>query len=133
MKKYTLLLILFSFFYYTQATELKGKDASAIIKNAETIVLSNDDFLPSFIQFKKGEEIDFAEIQGWIKKQFNLDSSFGMELENTETDLLGYTHYRYKQTFKGYPVLGCEYIIHVKNNKVISINGKIKKLIGQYL
>jgi len=129
MKKYFLCIIFISFFNYSQSTELTGKDASAIIKNAETIVLSNDDFLPSFIQFKKGEEIEFSTIQEWIKNQFNLDSSFGMELENTETDNLGYTHYRYKQTYNEYPVLGCEYIIHVKNNKVISLNGRVKKII----
>ncbi|MBP8040903.1 MAG: M4 family metallopeptidase [Bacteroidales bacterium] len=43
----------------------------------------------------------------------------------SENDDSGFTHYRYQQTYKGYPIHSNVFIIHVKNNRIESMNGQL--------
>jgi Zn-dependent metalloprotease len=53
-----------------------------------------------------------------------LSSDDGFQLLRTITDLNGETHYRYQQTYKGYPVWGMQTIVSKgRNNKVKKLNG----------
>jgi bacillolysin len=45
-------------------------------------------------------------------------------LKNSDKDNLNMEHYRYQQSYNGIPVEHATYIMHVKNNNVISQNGK---------
>jgi len=124
-----LIVIVVATINFSQAQFLTGSNASAILKNAETIALINDDYLPSYIKFKAGEEIDVATVATWLRDNFNLSPAFGLKFIRSEKDQIGYTHYRYQQTINGYPVQGGDYIAHVLNGQVVSLNGKMKKFI----
>lgn len=80
--------------------------------------------------------------QGWVKfqdnvkatperifdlngKAFGLTGDFKMKLQKRKNDRYGATHLKFKQTLSGIEILGGEYIIHSKNEKLISGNGKI--------
>ncbi|HNW99706.1 MAG TPA: M4 family metallopeptidase [Bacteroidales bacterium] len=130
MKK-TIFLILTGIFmqYLSNAQFITGSEAKKIVNSAESVVLINDDYLPSLINFSKGQEIDLSDLQSWLINNFDLPSSFDLKFTKSENDQIGYTHYRYQQTYNGYPVIGGDYIAHVKNNKVVSVNGKIKKYV----
>ena len=54
-----------------------------------------------------------------------LSAGDGFQLLRTITDLNGETHYRYQQTFKGFPVWGMQTIVSKRNNKVT--NGRMGK------
>ncbi|NTW32803.1 MAG: hypothetical protein HGB12_09285, partial [Bacteroidetes bacterium] len=112
-----------------QAQIISGSKAKAVIKTAESVALINDDYLPSYIKFTKGEEIELESLQSWLNNNFKLSPGFGLKLIRSENDQYGYTHYRYRQTLNGHPVLGGDYIAHVIKNKIISLNGKIRKYI----
>ncbi|NTW32802.1 MAG: PKD domain-containing protein, partial [Bacteroidetes bacterium] len=116
-------------FNLLQAQIVSGSKAKAVIKTAESVASINDDYLPAYIKFAKGEEINLDSLQSWLSSNFKLSPGFGLKLIRSEKDQYGYTHYRYRQTINGYPVLGGDYIAHTINNKIISLNGKIKKYI----
>ena len=51
-----------------------------------------------------------------------LDANSGLKLISTEKDALGYTHYRYVQTYQGVPVESSMLIAHVKDGKIVSVS-----------
>jgi len=48
-----------------------------------------------------------------------------LQLISTQKDFLNFKHYRYQQNYKGIPVEGAVYLIHEKNEKVQTANGKL--------
>ena len=92
---------------------------------SEKIVFGEHSNIPEYMEYKTAEQKTFEEFSPWLKQTFNLDESFGLKLLNQATDKLGYTHYRYQQTYQGIPLEGTMYLLHIKNNKVVSMNGLI--------
>lgn len=113
----------------SHAQVFNGAEAMAYVKNAESVAIRSDDYLPSFIKFSQGKELNLSELTGWMGENFKLAPGFGLKLLKSEMDQLGYSHYRYQQTINGYPVVGGDYVVHVKNNKIVSMNGSIRKYI----
>jgi Zn-dependent metalloprotease len=105
------------------STEYKGVDASAIVKDANRVITSDTRNSISFVVM----DIPFAsfEHKTWLTKDV-LKCSPGNDLAffKTETDKIGWTHFRYKQTYKGLPVEDGVYYVHTKNNLVQSANGE---------
>ena len=56
---------------------------------------------------------------------FDLDPNSDLVVMNTETDKLGFTHYRYYQTYKGIPVENAMYIAHTRSGLLTSAGGSI--------
>jgi Zn-dependent metalloprotease len=129
-KRYILPIVVFILFLgVAHAQILNGTKAKAYVKDAESVAVISDDYLPSYIKFTQGKEPELSEITGWLGENFKLSPAFGLKLIKSEKDQIGYTHYRYQQTINGYPVVGGNYILHVKNNKIISLNGSIRKYV----
>jgi len=131
MKKTCTFFVMAVVFLYqlSYGQTLSGSSAKAIVKDAESLIMINDDYLPAYIKFSEGSEIDLSSVQSWLSDNFKLSPGFGLQFIRSEKDQIGYTHYKYQQTINGIPVLNGTYIAHVKDNKVISLNGKIKKYI----
>ncbi|MDZ4759030.1 MAG: GEVED domain-containing protein [Bacteroidota bacterium] len=79
--------------------------------------------IPSFLKFKATAQPSFEEFMPWFKNTMGLDESFELKLLTQEADQIGYTHYRYQQLYNGLLVENTMYLIHVKNGKVVSMNG----------
>jgi len=60
-----------------------------------------------------------------VKTILGLDPLSDLVLMGKETDELGYTHYRFYQTYKGIPVENSMYILHVKNGRLTGMSGEI--------
>jgi bacillolysin len=60
-----------------------------------------------------------------LKKNLNLNPLSDLVLYSTEQDNIGFIHYRYFQTFKGFPIENTMYVAHTKNGKLISFSGEI--------
>jgi bacillolysin len=75
------------------------------------------DFKNAPVAFNKGSVI-LADVAG------KMSSSTSALLKNSDRDNLNMLHYRYQQSYQGIPVEHATYIMHVKNNNVISQNGK---------
>jgi Zn-dependent metalloprotease len=87
------------------------------------IQLNNQNNSPSFVKVRDDYQVSSTQNQQWLKEVLKLQQNDSMILISVEKDKLGYIHYRYKQSYNGFPVEGSMYIVHTKEGKVISANG----------
>jgi Zn-dependent metalloprotease/subtilisin-like proprotein convertase family protein len=104
-------------------TTLYGADAEKIVKDAQQVTLKDESGIPSLIRFHEAAALSFGSTDEWIRQTFHLDGSFSLELINSSQDKLGFTHYRYRQTYSGIPLSATMWIVHVKAGLVQSMNG----------
>jgi Zn-dependent metalloprotease len=76
-----------------------------------------------FVNLEDNEQVPFN--QASVKRILGLDPLSDLVLMGKETDELGYTHYRFYQTYKGIPVENSMYILHVKNGRLTGMSGEI--------
>jgi len=90
--------------------------------------------LQNVIRGERGISKHFVSLNGKLQTTFNaatariilgLDDQSDLVLMNKQTDALGFTHYRFYQTFKGIPVENSMYVIHTSNNRISSMSGEI--------
>ena len=105
----------------------EGASAKQFFSNADMVRTSQYSTLPSYIRFRSGSEIDFDDFKNWTKSSFKLSTGMDFELKNVETDQIGSKHYRYQQTYQGIKIEHAIWIVHVKNDKIHSMNGLIYK------
>jgi len=108
----------------------EGPEAEALISGSTMVQFDEASGVPGFIRFRVGKRFRVASFKHWAKKAFDFGEYDDLKLLTTFDDTVGYTHYRYQQTYAGYPVLGGVYTVHAKKEKVISISGKFFKNIN---
>ncbi|HNX07946.1 MAG TPA: M4 family metallopeptidase, partial [Bacteroidales bacterium] len=122
-------IFLFVFFLIMALTVISqtytGSDARVLLRGTDMIVKDTALDIPTFIRFSKGSEPEFKDWQSWLNNQFKISPDFDMVLIHSEKDNFGFTHYRYQQTYKGYPIHSNVFILHVKNNRIESMNGQL--------
>ncbi|MCX6352789.1 MAG: M4 family metallopeptidase [Bacteroidetes bacterium] len=123
-KKIILAALLFVFVSQLNAQLYIGSKANEILEGTDVLKLNPDFKVPVFISFMPKAQMPFADFNIISKKLFKMRSGEVLELYKTETDELGFTHYRYHQIFNGYAVEGATIIAHVKDGKITSINGE---------
>ena len=87
-------------------TNSNGKIA---LKGAKEIQLSAVTGIPSFVSFNENERPSFTNFEKWLQTNLVLSGDFGIQLLNSDRDAIGFTHYRYIQTYKGIPVQDVTY------------------------
>ncbi len=111
MKKNLLKLVLSTSILFSLSS--KGQ---TIAKGMSGMYPESVDFKNSPYPFKSGAVI-IADENG------KLSTNTSAKLKNADKDDLGMEHYRYQQSYQGISVEHATYILHVKNNAVISENG----------
>lgn len=101
------------------------KNAQKKIPEASQIAYREGKTLPSYIRLKEYKDIDIKNWKNWLSKSLKLNPDIGFSLQNLQPDSKGGVHYRFIQTYKNIPVFGKTYIVHTKNNMLISVNGDI--------
>lgn len=104
---------------------LRGEQASKIVPNSEIIRLKEFSKIPNYVRFKKGKEISLDKLPSWLGQFYNTKEDLGLRLIKKEIGKLGMSHYRYQQTINGVPAELSMFIVHVKDGKVISMNGEL--------
>ncbi len=108
-----------------------GAQAAQIVSGAQQIVSSDYSTIPDMIIFEESKQPGFGDPELWIRLTFGMDKDYGLKMLSVEPDLIGFTHYRYQQTLNGHPMDGTMWLVHVKNNKVVSMNGLLFNSIKQ--
>lgn len=75
------------------------------------------------VTISPGQKINFTPASA--KSVLGIDANSDLVLTKTESDKLGYTHYKYYQTYKGIPVENSMYIIHTQNSLLKAMTGRI--------
>ena len=110
------------------------KVVMTFVLSAMLLSANAQNFLRTRIEGAQGKSVSdvrlsaseqFAFVPADAKKAFGLDDKSDLILSRTETDNLGYTHYRFEQTYMGYPVENSMYIVHTKNNLLLGMTGEI--------
>ncbi len=89
----------------------------------EKIIYSKYSSIPSTIYFSPGKELEFSQITSFLSNYFEGNPVFSLRLVGQQSDELGFVHYRYQQLLDNIPVSYAYYVVHVKGNKVVSMNG----------
>ena len=76
---------------------------------------------PKFEEFKN-QNFKLDDFESWYKERVN-DSLFSYQIEDETSDEFGYNHIRINQFYNGTKIENAVYILHVKNNKIESVNG----------
>ncbi|NVO19270.1 MAG: M4 family metallopeptidase [Bacteroidetes bacterium] len=122
MKSLIKLLFLFGFVLVSsidinaQVNDFTKNPDSTLFKSANVF---------GWVKFVDGLSINPKEFFTLNKKSFGLAAEYAMRLKLTQTDELGFTHYRYQETYAGKDISGGEFFIQVKNGSLFSGNGKI--------
>ncbi len=127
-----LLKYLLTLFVLTQAAELfaqtfSGKSAQRKINGAETVQYGTKTELPEFVAFRTDAQFTPNKFSAWAQKAFELDEKMKLNRTEAKTDQLGFEHHRYEVIQNDYPVFGAFIYAHVKNDEVVSVNGKLPK------
>jgi len=123
MKKLLIILISGLLVFNLYAQDFQGNEAEALVHGSKVVRLYSQTNLPAYISFRQGFSIDLNNFKSWMMEQFKMSNDFDFVLISSESDQLGYVHYRYKQTYKGTVLDETMYILHTFDGKVSSMNG----------
>ena len=126
MKKIILLLLLVvPMILFAQTT--KKEQRKEILDNAREIRWQDNTQMPSYIGFRDNYKLIPENAIEYSKSFFTTDK-VEFTLKNSHQSRDNKLFYRYFQTFDGYPVEFTSWHIHVKNDRVIALNGDIVDL-----
>jgi PKD repeat protein len=111
--------------FSASAQIFEGDAAFFKIKNASLVKLNEKRQALEFAKFISAKQFPEQGHAFWLANEvLKVENKTTLQLEKTEHDLIGYTHYRYKQFYSGLPVEYGVYYAHAKNGKIESVNGE---------
>ena len=81
--------------------------------------------VPTFIKLSEDTFKSVSELDQILMPYFKGKADLGLRLLKTERDNLGYVHYRYIQTYNDVDIEFAELMVHTKDGKIVSLNGKL--------
>ncbi|QMU29981.1 M4 family metallopeptidase [Adhaeribacter radiodurans] len=79
----------------------------------------------TFLRFKEGVQLAPQELFKTYSTVFGLTENDVMTLQKSDSDKLGFIHYRFQQVYKQIPVEGGEFIVHQKGGELTTANGRV--------
>lgn len=113
------------FWIPSKAQILQGSEANSILNGSSTLRMSDKTSIPEFFRLIDGTEFNKGNFDQWLKTQFEINSDLSLELVKEETGNLGFTHYRFQQTFQSIPIEWTHYYAHTKRGRLNTANGFI--------
>ena len=88
-----------------------------------TLIRGSNGTSNKFVTLSPSQQFAFSASQA--KSVFGLNQNSDLVLKSTEQDQIGYTHYRYYQTYNGIPIENTMYIVHTKSSLLTGMSGVI--------
>jgi Zn-dependent metalloprotease len=124
MKKVVLLFVIIFFGKLTFAKEYIGSNANSLVFGSEKILTDDKTGSIKYIKLKNSKKVSVKNNIAWLNTLLNVSNSESFKLIKTESDQIGYTHYRYQLHLHGFLVEDAVFYIHSKNGYIISANGE---------
>ncbi|MEO6167292.1 MAG: PKD domain-containing protein [Chitinophagales bacterium] len=103
----------------------KGSEATLICKGASQVIMDEERNTVSFIRLQQNESIPVSKAKDWLKNEvLKLPATHDLVQYQELNDNAGFTHFRYREHYKGVPVEYGVYYIHTRGEKVKSANGE---------
>jgi Zn-dependent metalloprotease len=107
--------------FLCQSTALFSQDPQVV----ETHYFSEEFKIPNYIAFDPNDLPEKSELGQLINQYWKGKEGFDLRLKDQFEDQQGEVHFKYVQTFQGYDIEFAEWIIHTKDGKIRSMNGKL--------
>ncbi|MCB9233452.1 MAG: M4 family metallopeptidase [Bacteroidia bacterium] len=104
-------------------TFASGNTKKAYLERADHVRVDEESGKILYLSFLEGKEVSFSEFGTLVKSLLELSDDVTFDPIRSERDNLGLVHHRFQQKVNGYPVLGGVYIAHVRDGKIVSVNG----------
>ncbi len=101
-----------------------GDEARKLVAGATRVVTDTERNSISFIELDAKEFVAASGSLHWLQEALQVKPGEGYSLFKTETDQLGYTHFRYQQVYDNIPVENGVFYVHTKDGRVVSANGE---------
>jgi Zn-dependent metalloprotease len=112
---------------------LTGKEAHLDVTGANMVRYKAFSTIPAFIHFRTNEEISYEGWESWMNaRYFKGNDKHSFQLIGSEADQIGMVHYRYQQVSDGIPLEYGIWIVHTKDDKVVSMNGNLFDKIPEF-
>ncbi len=100
-----------------------GETATELVPGANLVRTNPVSEIPDYIHFAMREEPAIQHFEAWAKKIFKTDDGISFQETGRTRDELGIEHISYLEYYKGIPMEGMVYRLHVRNGRVLSMNG----------
>ncbi|MCB0608957.1 MAG: M4 family metallopeptidase [Lewinella sp.] len=81
---------------------------------------------PSFVQLEQPQPL--TQRNNLFNAYLEMGQDDELRLERTDTDNLGFSHYRYQQYYKGVKVDGAIYTVHEKGGRILTLSGNFRSV-----
>ena len=115
--------------YYVSACLVLGLAALPKLASAQQGLVQKKelgvDGQPTLIEFTAAGRatLSATNAQQVLRQQLNLGSKDELRPARTEVDELGFSHQRFQQYYQGVRVEHADYLVHARQNQVVSVNG----------
>lgn len=99
--------------------------AHAKVAGAEQIKISDTRKTIDFVRTNSSTIINESDHKTWILQSvLKVNQDYELQLTKSETDAIGIVHYEYQEYYKNIKVEHGRYKAHLKDKKIISVNGE---------
>ncbi len=113
---------------FLNAKTYKGEAAALQVPGADNLVINDTRGTISFVRYRFDKQPPANDLTQYLKLLLKSNSETGFELIRSETDQLGWIHYRFNQTYHNIIVEDAVYYVHTLGGKIISANGEFYTL-----
>ncbi len=117
-------LLLFISSAYVKASVFEGREANDKVAGAAIVRVNDQTNQIQYVLLNDNVSIPESDALTFIRKTYKISDNYSFKLIKKEQDELGYTHYRYQETFNGVNVLGGVVIAHCYASRLHSFNGE---------
>lgn len=121
---FTILLLLFSNTYSKQQHYINSA-ASDHVQGAAELWYSESNPVPNYIRFNADFELGVADVENWLKEEFQWPLGLGLRQVSEKTDEFGITHTVFQLNFNDVDLEFSRITAHWKDNKIKSISGDL--------
>lgn len=106
------------------ARSFQGPAANTQVAGADQLVINDSRNTIQFVRYRTDAQPVVTDMVSYLKTLLKTDGNTGFNLYATETDNLGWIHYRFRETYKNIDVEDGVFYIHTIGGKIVSVNGE---------
>jgi Zn-dependent metalloprotease len=108
-----------------QAQVYEGAQARKRLKESQLVRVNPTNGNVQYALLADNILIRESEVVAYLEGIYKFRQPYKLELQKTEKDDIGFEHLRFRQTYKGIPLLGGMLIAHIRNGRLESFNGEV--------
>ena len=124
----SLITLLFLTISVSYSQEINGSACEKHVPNAIKIKLNPNDNTIQYFKLRTDAKVKSTDEISFLMGVLKLNKDINLKISSKETDKIGYTHSRYKFYYKSILIEDFTFIIHSKNDVIVSGNGEYSKV-----